>query len=87
MWSVISRPFKGAHFATFPPDLIEPCVLAGSRVGDTVLDPFSGAGTTGVVALKHGREYVGIDLNPQYVDIAEKRIFTAFPEARKEVRT
>ena len=87
VWSVISRPFKGAHFATFPPDLIEPCVLAGSRVGDTVLDPFSGAGTTGVVALKHGREYVGIDLNPQYVDIAEKRIFTAFPEARKEVRT
>lgn len=87
VWSVISRPFKGAHFATFPPDLIEPCVLAGSRVGDTVLDPFSGAGTTGVVALKHGREYVGIDLNPQYVDIAEKRIFTAFPEARKEVQT
>ena len=74
VWSVTTKPFKGAHFATFPPDLIEPCVLAGSREGDTVLDPFFGAGTTGLVAKKHNRRWMGIELNPEYAKMAEKRI-------------
>lgn len=74
VWSVSPSPYKDAHFATFPPDLIEPCVLAGSPVGGTVLDPFFGAGTTGLVSQKHGRDCVGIELNPAYVDIARKRL-------------
>ncbi len=74
VWTVTTKPFKGAHFATFPPDLIEPCILAGSRPGDTVLDPFFGAGTVGLVAMKHGRKWIGIELNESYVDIAKKRL-------------
>lgn len=74
VWTVTTKPFKGAHFATFPPDLIEPCILAGSRKGDTVLDPFFGAGTTGVVAKKHERECIGIELNPEYMEIAKRRV-------------
>ncbi len=74
VWSITSHPYKGAHFATFPPKLIEPCILAGSRPGDKVLDPFSGAGTTGLVAQQHGRRYIGIELNPEYVEMAEKRL-------------
>jgi DNA modification methylase len=74
VWTVTTKPFKGAHFATFPPDLIEPCILAGSRVGDMVLDPFFGAGTTGLVAQKHGRKWIGVELNPAYVTIAEERL-------------
>jgi DNA modification methylase len=74
VWTVSTKPFKGAHFATFPPDLIEPCILAGSAFGDYVLDPFAGAGTTGLVAKRHGRKFVGIELNESYVEIAEKRI-------------
>ena len=74
VWTVTTKPFKGAHFATFPPDLIEPCVLAGAPIGGTVLDPFFGAGTTGLVAQKHGRRCVGIELNPEYVEIAKARL-------------
>ncbi len=74
VWSVTSRPFKGAHFATFPPKLIEPCILAGSRVGDTILDPFFGSGTVGLVAKQQERAYIGIEINPQYADMAERRI-------------
>jgi len=74
VWTVSTQPFKGAHFATFPPKLIEPCILAGSKLGDTVLDPFNGAGTTGLVAHQHGREYIGIELNPEYAAIADARI-------------
>ena len=74
VWTVTTSRFKGAHFATYPPELIEPCVLAGSREGDWVLDPFSGSGTTGVVALMHGRNYVGCELNPDYADISLNRI-------------
>lgn len=77
VWTVTTKPFKGAHFATFPPDLIEPCVLAGSPAGGTVLDPFLGSGTTGMVARKHGREFIGIDLNPEYMEIAKRRIGVA----------
>lgn len=75
VWTVTTKPFKGAHFATFPTDLIEPCILAGSRPGDTVLDPFNGAGTTGVVSLKHGRKYIGCELNPEYIEITESRLY------------
>lgn len=74
VWTVTTKPFKEAHFATFPPDLIEPCVLAGCPEGGTILDPFNGAGTTGLVALKHNRNYLGIDLNPEYIEITRRRL-------------
>lgn len=74
VWTVTTKPFKGAHFATFPQDLIEPCILAGSRPGDLVLDPFGGAGTTAVVAQKLGRDSVLCELNPEYVKLAEGRL-------------
>lgn len=74
VWTVTTKPFRGAHFATFPPDLIEPCVLAGCPEGGTVLDPFSGAGTTGLVALHNGRSYVGLELNPEYAEMSRDRI-------------
>ncbi len=65
---------KSSHFATFPEALVEPMVMAGSAKGDTVLDPFSGAATTGLVALKLGREYIGIELNPEYVEMSKRRL-------------
>ncbi len=74
VWTVTTKPFKGAHFAVFPEDLIEPCILAGCPEGGIVLDPFMGSGTTAIVALKHNRNYIGIELNPEYIKIAEKRI-------------
>ncbi len=74
VWTVTTKPFSGAHFATFPPDLIEPCILAGSPKGGIVLDPFFGAGTTGIVSMKNGRNYIGIELNPEYAEMAENRI-------------
>lgn len=79
VWTISSQPFPGAHFATFPPALIEPMILAGSREGDTVLDPFAGAGTTGMVALRHGRGFIGCELNPEYVEIARARIIGDAP--------
>ena len=80
VWKVSTKPYKGAHFATFPPDLIQPCILAGSREGDTVLDPFMGSGTTAMVALQHGRQYLGCELNPEYSDLQQERIANALPE-------
>lgn len=77
VWTVATRPYKGAHFATFPPALIEPCILAGSRPGDTVLDPFMGSGTTAAVALQHGRQYLGCELNPAYQPLQDARIADA----------
>lgn len=74
VWTVATRPYKGAHFATFPPALIEPCILAGSRPNDIVLDPFMGSGTTAAVALKHGRQYIGCELNPDYGRLQFARI-------------
>jgi DNA modification methylase len=74
VWTVSTKPFKGAHFATFPPDLIEPCILAGCPESGIVLDPFFGAGTTGLVALQHGRNYIGIELNTEYIEIARQRL-------------
>lgn len=74
VWTIPTKPFKGAHFAVMPEAIVEPCVLASSRPGDTVLDPFTGSGTVAVVALKHGRNYIGTELNPEYANIAHKRI-------------
>jgi len=74
VWTVATRPYKGAHFATFPPALIEPCILAGSRPGDIVLDPFMGSGTTAAVSVQHGRHYLGCELNPAYGDLQRERI-------------
>lgn len=74
VWTVATQPFREAHFATFPPKLIEPCILAGSARGDTVLDPFGGAGTTGLVADRLGRNAVLIELNPEYAAMARARI-------------
>ena len=74
VWSVTTKPFKGAHFATFPPDLIEPCILAGCPKGGTVLDPFGGSGTTAGVAIKNGRSAVLCELNPEYAAMMWPRI-------------
>ena len=74
VWTIATQPFSEAHFATFPEKLVEPCILAGSSIGSTVLDPFCGSGTTGVVALRYGREFIGIELNPEYVAMAKRRI-------------
>jgi site-specific DNA-methyltransferase (cytosine-N4-specific) len=74
LWSIPTQAFKGAHFATFPPALVEPCILAGSRPGDFVLDPFFGSGTVGVVSNKLDRRYVGVELNPEYIEIAIDRL-------------
>ena len=67
------------HFAVFPEALVEPCILAGSKVGDTVLDPFCGSGTTGVVALRYHRDFVGIELKPEYAELARERIGNEAP--------
>ena len=74
VWSIATQPFSGAHFAVMPEALALPCVLSGSRRGDTVLDPFAGSGTVGVVALKHGRAFIGCELNPAYAAMARERI-------------
>lgn len=79
VWSVPVRAYKGAHFATFPPALIDPCILAGSRPGDIVLDPFMGSGTTAAVALQHGRQYLGCELNPEYGPLQDERVAKASP--------
>jgi hypothetical protein len=73
VWTVCTQPYKGAHFATFPPKLIEPCILAGCPQGGTVLDPFGGSGTTGDVASGNGRDAILIELNPEYVKLAADR--------------
>lgn len=74
VWTVTTSPYKGAHFATFPPALVKPCILAGSRRGDVILDPFSGSGTTGAVAIELGRRYIGCELKPSYADLSHRRI-------------
>lgn len=74
VWTIPTKPYKGAHFATFPPALIEPCILAGSRPGDIVLDPFLGSGTTRAVCYQHGRKCVGIELNESYATLQDARI-------------
>ncbi|MBP9756555.1 MAG: site-specific DNA-methyltransferase, partial [Phenylobacterium sp.] len=77
VWSIASQPYAGAHFAVMPQKLVEPCILAGCPVGGTVLDPFNGAATVGIVALEHGRQYLGIELNPEYVRLSVGRLTDA----------
>jgi DNA modification methylase len=79
VWTIPTMPYSAAHFATFPPKLIEPCILAGSRPGDIVLDPFMGTGTVALVAIKYYRDYLGIEINPEYVRLAQERIATVQP--------
>lgn len=79
VWSIPTEPFSGAHFATFPPKLVEDCILPSTLPGDWVLDPFFGAGTVGVVCKQHNRRYVGIEINPDYVRMAIERIEHAQP--------
>jgi DNA modification methylase len=79
VWHVATQPYPDAHFATYPEDLIQPCILAGSRVGDTVLDPFTGSGTTGAVAIRHQRNFIGCELKPEYVQLARTRIGAVAP--------
>lgn len=74
VWSINTQPFAGAHFATFPPKLIEPCIKAATRPGDFVLDPFFGSGTVGLVAHQLSREYIGVELHPEYVSLAAARL-------------
>lgn len=85
VWTVPTRPFQGAHFATFPPDLIRPCILAGCPVGGHVLDPFGGAGTTGLVAKQENRHATLIDLNPEYAAMARARIDAEETQAKMAV--
>ena len=77
MWTIPTQPFPGAHFATFPRKLVEPCVRAGCPAGGTVLDPFAGSGTTLEVARAEGCRAIGIELNPEYIEMINKRISTA----------
>ena len=74
VWSVTNKPYKQAHFAVFPPDLIEPCILAGSKEGDIILDPFMGSGTTGMVAKQHNRHYIGCELHDNYKTLIDQRV-------------
>jgi DNA modification methylase len=74
VWTVNTKPYEGAHFAVFPQDLIEPCILAGAPIGGVVLDPFMGSGTTAQVAQHLGRQYLGCELNPEYKALQEKRL-------------
>jgi DNA modification methylase len=83
VWSIPTKPFKEAHFAVMPEALVEPCILAGSPEGGTVLDPFSGAATVGLVALKNSRNYTGIELNPEYIAISRKRL-QDYPEKQPQ---
>ena len=76
VWSVNKKPYKGAHFATYPPELITPCILAGSERGDIILDPFLGSGTTAMVAKDLGRSYIGCELNEDYASLQTARIST-----------
>ena len=74
VWDIHTRPYPGAHFATFPPALVEPCIALGSELGELILDRFIGSGTTGLVARNLNRRFVGIELNPAYLEIAENRL-------------
>jgi site-specific DNA-methyltransferase (adenine-specific) len=79
VWTVNTKGYKGAHFAVYPKNLILPCILAGCPEGGTVLDPFTGSGTTAVVALENKRNFVGTELNPEYIQLAENRIKEEIP--------
>lgn len=85
VWTVATVPFKEAHFATFPEALIKPCIIAGSPAGGIILDPFMGAGTTALVAKSHGRHYIGFELNPEYIKIADERLKQKFGMFHKSI--
>lgn len=85
VWTVNTKGYKGAHFAVYPKNLILPCILAGCPEGGTVLDPFTGSGTTAVVALENNRKFVGTELNPEYIKIAENRIKEEIPNTLASV--
>ena len=86
MWEVSTNTYRmNEHFAMYPEKLIEPCILAGSEKGDIVLDPFFGSGTTGAVAKRLGREYIGIELNPKYCEKAAERIGKTEEKEKSEV--
>jgi site-specific DNA-methyltransferase (adenine-specific) len=82
VWSTLVARKADAHFATFSPALIRPCILAGAPEGGLVLDPFVGSGTTGEVAVRHGRQFVGIDLNADYIEMANQNIASALEESQ-----
>ena len=84
VWTVATNGYKGAHFAVYPPKLIEPCILAGCPDGGIVLDPFSGSGTTGIVALNNQKNYIGIELNPEFAELSHKRIKDEVPNTLVE---
>jgi len=86
VWSITKRPYKGAHFATYPPELIEPCIKAGSQEGDCVLDPFMGSGTTAAVAKSLGRDYIGCELHEDYGNLIQQRVeeYEPVPEVAQE---
>ncbi len=84
VWTIATQPFPEAHFAVMPEALVEPCIAAGSREGDTVLDPFAGSGTVGVVCARAGRRFAGIELNQQYVEMARRRIEAVAPLFTRE---
>ena len=86
VWSITTRPFSGAHFATMPPELAERCIKAGSAVGDTILDPFGGAGTTALVADRLGRDAILCELNPVYAGLAEQRVTNDSPLFSEVIR-
>jgi DNA modification methylase len=79
VWTITTKPFKEAHFAVMPEALVEPCILATSNPDDVILDPFTGSGTVAVVALRHGRNFIGTELNPEYIQIAADRIINDQP--------
>ena len=85
VWEITTQPYPDAHFATFPEAIPERCIKAGSKEGDTVLDPFTGSGTTGAVAARLGRHFIGCELNPAYVKLARKRIGSALPMFAQEI--
>ena len=84
VWTVSTSSYKEAHFAVYPPKLIEPCVLAGCPENGVVLDPFSGSGTTGVVAMNNERNYIGIELNPEFAELSHERIKKEVPNTLVE---
>mgnify|MGYP003425240315 CR=1 FL=1 len=86
VWTITPEPYAGAHFATMPPELARRCILAGSRRGDVVLDPFAGAGTTALVAVGHGRRAIGCELNPEYAALAVDRVAAVDTDATQPVR-
>lgn len=85
VWTISTTGFRGAHFAVFPEKLVEPCILAGCPAGGVVLDPFMGSGTTGVVAKRLGRDFVGVEINPEYVKMAAARIAEVKPETNRDL--